>query len=434
MSAILFISFFLGLIINVPMAFAIGIASVLALTWQMFVVGDPISFSCIVQKLFAGLDGFIILCVPFFFLAGEIMRRGSMAGRIFRFCNILIGSVKGGLAHVNVLVSMIFAGITGAAIADTSAVGKIIIPQMIDEGYDPDFSASLTAFSSCIGIIIPPSLPMVFFSIVTKTSLIAMFLAGIIPGLLVGISQMLLIAFKAKKENYKAHNPRWLTIKESLGEIKSSILALLMPVIMIGGIVGGIFTPTEGAAVAVVYGLIVDLFFYKGLKLSDIPDILKETLIGTGVIMILVSNATLYGWLITYDQLAVKLSNVILNVSHDRFILFTGILLIYFIFGLFMDVCTNILILVPVLLPIVHFLDLNMIHFGLITVVTLAIGLVTPPYGLCLFIAAKIANRSILQVSKTSLQFIVITFIVIILMITFPQIVLFLPNLAGLAD
>lgn len=432
MSAILFVSFFLGLIINMPMAFTIGLASVIALTWQMFVSGDPISFPCIVQKLFAGLDGFIILCVPFFFLAGEIMRRGSMAGRIFRFCNILVGSVKGGLAYVNVLVSMIFAGITGAAIADTSAVGKIIIPEMIDEGYDPDFSASLTAFSSCIGIIIPPSLPMVFFCVVTGTSIIAMFLAGIIPGVLIGISQMLLIAFKAKKENYKAHNPRHLTFKEALGEIKSSIFALLMPVVMIGGIVGGIFTPTEGAAVAVIYGFIIDLFIYKGLKLSDMPAILKETLIGTSVVMILVSNATLYGWLITYDQLAMKFSNAVLNVSQDKFILFTGILLIYFMFGLFMDVCTNILILVPVLLPIVHFLGLNMVHFGLITVVTLAIGLVTPPYGLCLFVACNIANRSILQVSRTSLQFIVITFIVIILMIIFPQIVLFLPKLAGL--
>ncbi|MBA7528818.1 Sialic acid TRAP transporter permease protein SiaT [subsurface metagenome] len=431
MSVILFISFFLGIIINMPIAFAIGMASVIALTWQAFVVGDPISFSSVVQGLSSGLDGFIILCVPFFFLAGEIMRKGSIARRIFRFFNIIVGPARGGLAYVNVLVSMVFAGITGAAVADTSAVGKIIIPEMIDEGYDPDFTVSLTAFSSTIGIIIPPSIPIVFYCVVTNTSVIGMFLAGIIPGLLLGILQMLLVASKVKKENFKVHNPRRLTIKEALGEIRSCFFALLMPIIMIGGIVGGIFTPTEGAAVAVAYGFIVDIFFYKGLKLSDMPNILKDTLIGTGVVLIIVSNATLYGWLITFDQLALKLSNALLDVTQEKFVLLALILLIYFIFGLFMGVTTNILILVPIFLPIVQFTGINMIHFGIITVVALSVGLVTPPYGLCLFVACDIANREILQVMKSSIQFIVITFILIILMIIFPQIVLFLPKLAG---
>jgi len=431
MSAILFLSFFLGLIINMPMAFAIGFASALALIWQMNVGGDPISFSSIMQKIFAGLDGFIILCVPFFFLAGEIMRKGSIAKKIFRFTNIIVGSIKGGLAYTNVLVSMIFAGITGAAVADTSAIGKIIIPEMKDEGYDPDFTAALTAFSSTIGVIIPPSLPMVVYAVVTRTSIIALFLAGMIPGIIVGISQMLIIFFKAKKENYAVHNLRYLTIKEAVLVVKNSFFALLMPVIMIGGIVSGIFTPTEGAAVAVVYGFIVDLFIYKGLKLSDMPDILKETLIGTSVVMILVSNASLYGWLITYDQLAIKLANIVLSLTHEKSILFVGILVLYFIFGLFMDLTTNILILVPILLPIVNFIGLNMVHFGIITVMTLAIGLVTPPYGLCLYVACDISKRSIFQVTKASLIFIAVSFIVIILISIFPQIVLFIPKLAG---
>lgn len=420
MSLVLLLSFLLLILIKVPVAFSLAISSTIALLYGGF------SLQLIIQRMTNAVDSFILLAVPFFMLAGKLMEHGKISQKIIDFADSLVGFLVGGLAHVNIVTSMFFAGITGAAVADTSAIGSMLIPPMVKRGYDKDFSGAVTAASSVIGVIIPPSIPMVIFGVVTGTSVGRLFLGGFLPGILVGVLQIIISYAIAKKRGYPAGNP--FSLKKILQEFKGSILALFMPIIILGGILLGIFTPTEAAVIAVIYALIISFFVYRTLHLKDIPKILKESAQTTSVVMLMVSAAFLYGWIISRDRVPVHLANYISELTVHPTMILILISIIYLIAGTLMDLGANIIILVPVLYPAVSLLGIDPVHFGLVTIIALSIGLITPPVGACLFVSTEIAQTSLLQISKAVLPYLVGLIITLLLLILFPQIVLWIPN------
>lgn len=422
MAILLFLSFFILIIIGVPVAFSLGLGGLISL-----ILEQSMPLLIIPQRLATGTDSFVLLCIPFFVLAGELMNSGGIAKRLFRFCNVLVGHIRGGLGHVNILISMLFAGITGAAAADSSAIGSMLIPAMHDEGYDMDFSCAVTASSSTIGVIIPPSIPMVLFGACTGVSVTKCFIAGIIPGILVGVAQMLVCWFISVKRNYP--KGKRASFKEIFVATKDAILAIGMPVIVLGGILGGIFTPTEAGAVAVIYSLIVALFIYRTITVRDLKGILIKAVEGTATVMLIVSAASLYSWFITYVNIPTKLGNFLAMLNLGKFGLLLVIMFIYFIMGCIMDMGANIIMLTPIFYPIAMSAGVDPLQFCLITIVVLSIGLVTPPVCVCTYICAKIGNVAPETVVKSSIPFLVSMFIVAFLLLVFPPLTTWLPSL-----
>ncbi len=420
MSLVLIISFFILILINVPVAFSLAISSLIAIIYG----GFPLML--VIQRMTNAVDSFILLAVPFFMLAGKLMEHGQISQKIIDFADSVVGFITGGLAHVNIVTSMFFAGITGAAVADTSAIGSMLIPPMVKNGYDRDFSGAVTAASSVIGVIIPPSIPMVIYGVVTGTSVGKLFLGGFIPGILVGLLQIVISYVIAKRRGYPAGDP--LSFKKLLINFRKSILALLMPVIILGGILLGIFTPTEAAVIAVIYALIVSFFVFKTLKFKDLPQILKESAHTTAVVMMMVSAAFLYGWIISRERIPVHLANFISQLSVNPVIILLIIAVVYLVAGTLMDLGANIIILVPVLYPAVQLLGIDPVHFGLITVVALSIGLITPPVGACLFVSTEIARTSLTKISKAVFPYLIGLAVILLLLILVPEIVLWVPN------
>lgn len=422
MATLLFLSFFILIVIGVPVAFSLGLGGLISL-----ILEQSMPLMIIPQRLATGTDSFVLLCIPFFILAGELMNSGGIAKKLFRFCNVCVGHIRGGLGHVNVLISMIFAGITGAAAADSSAIGSMLIPAMVDEGYDEDFSCAITASSSTIGVIIPPSIPMVLYGACTGVSVTKCFLAGIIPGILVGLAQMLVCYVISVRRNYpKGQRP---TLSEIFYATKDAILAIGMPVIILGGILGGIFTPTEAGAVAVVYSLIVAMFIYKTIKLKDMKRILIKTVEGTATVMLIVSAASLYSWFITYVNIPTILGNFLTSLNLGQFGLLCVITVIYFIMGCIMDMGANVIMLTPIFYPIISAAGVDPLQFCLLTIVVLSIGLVTPPVCVCTYICANIGNISPERVVKSSIPFLLSMLAVALMIMLIPPITTWLPSL-----
>ncbi len=420
MSLVLLIAFFILIILNVPVAFSLAISSLLAVIYG----GFPITL--VIQRMTNSVDSFILLAVPFFMLAGNLMERGEISQKIIDFADSIVGFITGGLAQVNIVTSMFFAGITGAAVADTSAIGSILIPPMVNKGYEKDFSGAVTAASSVIGVIIPPSIPMVIYGVVTGASVGKLFLGGFIPGILVGLMMMIISFVISKRRGYPAGSP--LSLKQLCVNFRKSILALLMPFIIIGGILFGIFTPTEAAVIAVFYSLIISLFVYRTLTFKDLPKIFLKSAYTTAVVMLMVSAAFLYGWIITRERIPYHVAQFITALPVHPVIILMIIAVLYIIAGTLMDLGANIIILVPVLYPAVKLLGIDPIHFGLITVIGLSIGLITPPVGACLFVAAEISKTTLLKLSKSLVPYIVGLVIVLLLLIMVPQLILWIPN------
>lgn len=417
--------FVLLIFLGVPIAFVIGIISLIGIATIPFVPNLTVF-----MKMFYGLNSFVLLAIPLFILAANLMNHGQITKMLVEFCIALVGNVRGGLAHANILVSMIFAGVSGSSQADTAGVGKMLIPAMIETGYDKETSVGVTAASSTIGVIIPPSIPMVVYSGLTNASVAALFIGGMIPGILVGFSMMLIVAVIGRRRNFPVYeranrNQVWSLFKKSFP-------ALLTPVIIIGGITTGWYTPTEAAAFASVYAMIISLFLYKTLKIRDMLGILKETLKLSSLSLIALATASALGELLGYYKVSEHVALFFSSYIDNPYVFILVIIAFFLFIGTFMDAIPAMILFIPVVLPIAVNLGITPIHLGIVTVMTLAVGLVTPPYGLCLLIASSIADLSIERSLKGVLPYIMAFMVILFLVAMLPSIATYLPHILGL--
>lgn len=422
MGFLLLAIFLVLMIIGVPIAFVIGIVALIG------IIGiEYIPVATVPMKMVNGLDSFVLLAVPLFILAANLMNSGKISEKLINLALAIVGPIRGGLAHANVLVSMMFAGVSGAAQADTAGVGKILIPSMLRKGYDKETAVGVTAASSTIGVVIPPSIPMIIFAGLTNASIGALFLGGIIPGILIGLGMMTFIYILAVKRNY----PRDARVefKAFLKMLKEAIPALLTPIIIIGGIITGFFTATEAAAIASLYTAVVCMFYYKTLKWKDFPKILFDTLALSSLSLFALAAAGALGELMSYYQLGSMAQEFFANNVGAEW-LFILIIIVFFLFiGTFMDAIPAMILFVPVILPTAIEFGIDPIHLGLIVVITLAVGLITPPYGLCLLLAAKIGNMSVERSFVAVIPYIVIVLVVLFFIAFFPDIAFYIPKL-----
>jgi TRAP-type transport system large permease protein len=427
MITFMLVVFFLLLLAGTPIAFSLGITAVL-----IFVKMDaPVLMNVVPMKFYSGIDMFALMAMPLFMMAGDIMNRIQITHRIVDFANVLIGNIRGALAHVNIIVSILFAGLTGAAVADTAALGTMLIPAMVKNGYDKSFAAAVTAASSIIGPIIPPSIIMVIYGSLMNVSIAGLFAAGIIPGMLVAVALMILAARISKKRNYPKGAKR-ASVKEMRVAFKRAIIPLLTPVIILGGILTGAFTPTEAAAVAVFYALIIGFFVYRNLKLKDIPDILFEMVRNSGNVFIILSAAAILGWILANEQIPEMIAALILDITHNKYLVLLIINVILLVIGMFMDMTAVVIILGPILHPLAVSLGIHPLHFGIIMIVNINIALMTPPLGACLFVACSVSKLTLEEISKEILPFVGVVFLILLVISYVPWISMFVPNMLGL--
>ncbi|AOT70714.1 TRAP transporter large permease [Geosporobacter ferrireducens] len=421
MALVLFFSFIILIFVGVPVAFSLGLSSVL----YLIMMDIPLSIAA--QKMYAGIDSFVLICIPGFILAGNLMNTGGITKRIIEFSNAVLGFIRGGLGLANVAASMLFAGISGTALADTASIGGILIPAMVEEGYEPDFSSAVTASSSTVGPIIPPSLPMIIAGTLTGISVGKLFLAGAIPGLLLGLSLMGVSYFISVKRNHPKgeRKPFSFIVKSFYG----AFWAIFMTILILYGILGGVFTPTEASIIAVVYAVIVGKFIYKELKFRDIPRVIIESMRMTASIMILVGFANVFAWIMASEQIPQLIARTILSISTNKIIVILMINILLLFVGTFMETIAALVILFPVLLPVAISVGMDPIQFGVMSVLNLVIGLTTPPVGVCLFVAASIGKISLAQATKAILPFLLVSLIILALVSYVPAISLFLPSL-----
>lgn len=411
------------LITGLPVAFSLLLTSIV-----LVLVEGTAPMIIVAQRLTNSMHSFPLLAVPLFVLAAQLMNESGATEQIFKFANLLVGKITGGLGHVNILASMLFSGMSGSSVADASGLGLIEIEAMKKENYPLPFAAAITAASSTIGPIIPPSVAMVIYGVISGASISALFLGGAIPGILMGFSMMLIVYIVAKKrkiDNVYKRPPA----KEIISIIFNSLPALFLPVIILGGIWGGVFSPTEAAGVAVAVSLLLGLFFYKELSVKDIPRILFESGLTTGTIMFIVAAANLYGWLITVERIPHLMQNFLLGVSQNRIIILLIINFILLIAGMFMEMIAILTITVPVFLPIVTSLGVDPVFFGVLAVLNLMIGLLTPPFGISIYILQRIAKVPFWEIVREIIPFIIVLIVLVILIVFFPGIVMFLPEL-----
>jgi C4-dicarboxylate transporter, DctM subunit len=414
--------FLVLMFIGVPIAFVIGVVALLGIFTVPYIPEVTVP-----MKMLNGIDSFVLLAVPLFILAANLMNHGKISQKLIDLSLTMVGHIRGGLAHANILVSMIFAGVSGAAQADTAGVGKILIPNMKKQGYDTETAVGVTAASSTIGVIIPPSIPMIIFAGLTNASVGALFLGGIVPGILIGLGMMLFIYIMALKRGYP--RSKRATFSQFLKLVYETVPALITPIIIIGGIISGFFTPTEAAAVACLYTLLICMFFYKTLKLSDLPKIIKDTLALSSLSLFALAAASALGELMSYYQLSVKAQEFFVNNVGAEWV-FILIIIAFFLFvGTFMDAIPAMILFVPVILPTANLFGMDPVHLGLIVVMTLAIGLVTPPYGLCLLLAAKIGNLSIEKSFSAVMPYILIVLVVLLFVAFLPGVAFYIPKL-----
>lgn len=413
--------FVICLVFRFPIAFSLGFACL------VYILFRGIPLIVIPMKMYSGIDVFVLLSVPGFILAGNLMNQGGLTDKIIAFCNHLLGHIRGGLALANIGASMLFAGISGTAVSDTASIGSVMIPAMKKEGYGAGFSCAITAASSTVGPIIPPSVPMIIAATLSGLSVGKLFLAGAVPGFLLGLGLMAIAWFISRREDYPKH-PRSSLIMIFRGFI-DTFWALLMTVIILYGIIGGIFTPTEASIIAVVYALLVGVIIYRKLNLRNIGDIIIDSMKTSASLMVLIGFANLFGWILITERLPQWISEQILTFTDNKYMVLLLINILLIFVGTFMETIAALLILFPILLKIALTVGVDPIHFSVIAVLNLIIGLTTPPVGVCLFVASSIGKISIEEVSRSSLPFLLVSFIVLGLVTLFPQLSLFLPGL-----
>ena len=418
--------FLFFLIIGLPVFFGLLAAPGLLL----YLNGQERDITLLYRNVYNGIDSFPLMAIPFFMLAGELMNRGGITMRLVEFSQAFMGHLRGGLAHVNVLSSMLFAGLSGSAVADTSALGSMLIPAMEKQGYTRKFAAAITAASSVIGPIIPPSGIMIIYAYVMGESVAALFLAGVIPGAMVGIGLMLMVKFMANKYDFHVATNKYTWPERGQASIKA-FFPLLTPVIILGGILGGIFTPTEAAAVAVAYALFIGLFVLQTLKISDLSGVITRAGITSSVVLLLVGAAMAFKTVVSLSHAPEQLAAFILTLTSNPLLLLFLINILLFIVGMFLDAGPAIIILGPILGPIFVGLGIDPIHFAIIMSVNLTVGLATPPMGLVLFVASAVSGERVEAIAKAILPFLAVEIVVIFLITYIPALSMTIPRLTG---
>ncbi|MDR1933538.1 MAG: TRAP transporter large permease [Spirochaetales bacterium] len=412
------------LTLNIPIAFAIGVSALAAIG-----VAPNVPVVVSAQRMFYGLDTFTLISVPLFILAGRLMALGGVTRDLLNLSRVFVGFLRGGLAYINIVASMIFAGITGTAASDTSSIGSILIPAMIDKGYEKDFTVAVTATSSTIGIMIPPSVPMVLYGVATNQSIGKLFIGGVVPGIMVGAALMAVTAVLARRRNYPREES--FTFQAAAKICLRGVPAIMTVLIIIGGIVTGFFTPTEAAGIACVYTMLLGIFFYRELKWRDIPNILKEVAVTVGMVAMMISAASVLGWIFANQNIPRIIGEAILSITDNRIVIMLLVNALLLFVGTWMDLTPAVIVFAPILLPIATQVGIDPVHFGIIMVVNLAIGLFTPPVGVCLFIACGIAKISITDTLKAFIPFFVVMLFVLLLVTYIPPLCMTLPNLLG---
>lgn len=419
--ALLFATFAVCLVLGVPVGISLGLAA------TAYLIGADIDLSVVAQYAYAGMDSFVLLCIPGFVLAGNLMNGGGITDQIVRFGNSLVGHIRGGLGLANVMGSMIFAGISGTAVAETASIGAVMIPAMRKSGYDAPFAAAVTAAASTVGPIIPPSVPMIIVGTLTGLSVGKMFLAGAVPGLLLGLGMMVTVYVLSRRRGYP--KGRWLGFGEVLRSSRAAVWALLMTALILYGIVGGVFTPTEASVVAALYAFVVGLFVYKGFGLAELPNILLESAIGSGALILLVGLANVFGWILTSEQIPQAIAAAMLSLTTNKYVILLLVNVLLLIVGTFMETIAALIILFPPLLAVATAVGIDPIHFAIVAVLNLMIGLTTPPVGVCLFVAANIAKVPLSAVSKAIVPFLICNITILFIVSYVPWISLWLPSL-----
>lgn len=422
MPQIMLVSMLLFFVLTVPVAIAVGLANMAGVAWE-----GRMTFLVIAQQLYAALDKYPLVAVPFFILAGNLMESGGMSNRMVEFAKSLVGGVQGGLACSCVLTCMIFAAVAGSSVATTFAVGAILIPAMVRHGYPAPFAASLQASAAELGVIIPPSIPMILFAVSTDTSVGELFVAGIGPGLLIGGALMIYVWLYARRHG--------LGLQDGVGRLgvwtafRQAWLALLMPVIILGGIYGGIFTPTEASAVAVVYALIVSMFIYRSVKWGDLSKVLHRSVVSTAVIMFIIANAGVFGFLLNRTGIPAAMGTWLGELFSSPMMFLLGVNAALFVVGMFVETSASIVVLAPLLLPVAMQFGIDPAHFGIIMVVNLALGMVTPPFGVNLFAACSVAGISLEKLIRPLLPFVVVILACLMLISYVPEVSLWARDL-----
>ncbi|MEH0021684.1 MAG: TRAP transporter large permease [Desulfobacter sp.] len=427
MSVYIILFLFGALIFGMPVAYVLGVASLLL----MFQLGDTSLFPLIPMRFFNSINLFPLMAMPLFILAGEIMNRAGITSRVIDFSTRLVGHLRGGLAHANILASILFAGLTGSAVADSAALGSMLIPGMARKGYDKNFAAAVTAASSCIGPVIPPSIVMVIYGAFMQVSIAGLFAAGIVPGLIMGITLMTFSHRISVKRSYPKEERR-ATLPELFTDFKKAFLSLMMPIIILVGILGGIFTPTEAAAVAVLYALIIGFFVYRNITLRDLYTMLCSMTRSSGIAFIVLSTAGIFIWLLTTEQVPQQIAEFVLSVTQNKYLVLLIINLILLFVGCFMDSIPALIILGPVFTPLATQIGVHPLHFGTIMCLNLTIGLATPPLGACLFTCCAVGKVNLEGVTKEIIPFIAALIIAVLFVTYIPAISLTIPRLLGL--
>lgn len=415
------------LVAGVPIAVALGVSSICAILPVLNFEATVVTGA---QRIFSGISIFSLLAIPFFILAGNIMNKGGIAVRLINLAKLVTGRTPGALAQTNVVANMLFGAISGSGTAAASAMGSIIGPIEKEEGYDPNFSAAANIATAPTGLLIPPSNVMITFSLVSGgTSVAALFMAGYIPGILWGLACMIVIYFMAKKRGYRSKVK--FTMKEAITVLLQAIPCLLLIIIVIGGIIGGVFTATEGSVVAVVYSLVLSLFFYKSVKWRDLPQIFKESAEMTGIIIFLIGVSSIMSWVMAFTGIPTAISNGLLGVTDNKIVILLIINVLLLFVGTFMDMTPACLIFTPIFLPVCTALGMDTIHFGIMMIFNLCIGTITPPVGTTLFVGVRVGNVKIETVFKQLLVYFAAIFVVLMLVTYIPALSLWLPGLMG---
>ncbi len=416
--------FIATLALGFPVAFCLGMTSLVAL------IASDVPLSLMAQRMFTGVDSFPLMAVPFFVLAGELMNRGGTTWRLINFANVLVGRIRGGLAHSNIVASMFFGGISGSAVADASAMGTVLVPGMVRAGYDKGFSAAVTAASSTVGPIIPPSIFMVIMGVTTGLSIGGLFAAGIIPGLLLGFSMMALSYYLAIKHNYpRVEEP--FTLRNLFISLKAAGPALLAPIIILGGILGGVFTPTEAAAVAVLYAMFLGLVVYKELNLRQLASVFVESAVTTAVLLLIIGMANIFAWVLTAEQVPQRIAEAMLSLSDNPYVILMLINIFLIFIGMFLEGGAAIIILAPTLLSVATGVGIDPLHFGFVMVLNIVVGLLTPPLGVCLFVVCGVTGLPLSTVTRSIMPFLALEFGVLLLVTYIPWIILVIPRALG---
>jgi len=425
--ALLFISLFVMIFLGMDLMLVLLFSCALVIVSSNIFYGSTIPYDVISQYVYGGIDSFTFTAIPLFILAGEIMNRGGITDKLIDFSNKLVGHIRGSIGQSSILLNMFMAGVSGSAVADTTATGSVMIPAMKKEGYPPEKAAAIIAGSGTIGPVIPPSIPFIILGGIAEISVGKLFLAGLIPGVIMGLFMMLYVYFYAKKINLPKRDKA--SFKEVLNTTKRAILPLGLPIIILGSIITGLASPTESAVLGVLYALIVSTFVYRSINLKSLYHVLLEASLSSGLIMLIIGAGNLFGWVATYNSIGSLLEGILLSISSSMYVVLFIIVIMLIVMGCVIEVNPIILLVTPILYPIIIDLGVDPIHFGAIMIITLMTALLTPPVGLSLFITSSIAQVPILSVARAAIPFWLIIVCVVVLVVLIPPLTLFLPSL-----